>query len=343
MDRIPEKASPVLRRRFVSTGHLPPPQQTQDIIDLSYRIFRDIDEGENFAAYPALKEMPTDLFGVALATTDGRTYAAGDAETPFTMMSVAKPFLFAVVAEEIGAEDVRSRVGLNATGMEFNSVVAIELRDGHYTNPMVNAGAMATLSLAPGGRAERKWRFVREGLSRFAGRDLQVNDEVYDSVSSSNWRNQAVARLLYAHERLYFDPGAITDLYTRMSCLEVTARDLSVMASTLANGGVNPVTGERVVDDLSCQHTLAVMTTSGLYETSGEWLFDVGVPGKSGVAGGMIAAAPGKGGLASFSPPLDRAGNSVRGQLVTKHLSQELGLNIFASAAGPARGSDARS
>ncbi len=340
MDRIPEKSSPVLRRRFVSTGHLPPPQQTQDLVDLSHRIFRDIDEGENFASYPALKAMPADLFGVALSTTDGRTYAAGDADVPFTMMSVAKPFLFALVAGEIGAEELRARVGLNATGMEFNSVVAIELREGHFTNPMVNAGAMATLSLAPGGRAERKWRFVREGLSLFAGRDLQVNEEVYSSTSTSNWRNQAVSRLLYAYDRLYFDPVAITDLYTRMSTLEVTARDLSVMASTLANGGVNPVTGVRVVDEVSCQQTLAVMTTSGLYETSGEWLFDIGVPGKSGIAGGIIAAAPGKGGLASFSPPLDRAGNSVRGQLVTKYLSQELGLNIFASAAGARQQAD---
>ena len=326
-----------MRRRFVSTGHLPPPQQTQDIIDLSYRVFRDIADGETFAAYPALKEMPAELFGVALSTSDGRTYAAGDADVPFTMMSVAKPFLLALVVEEIGAEEIRTRVGLNATGMEFNSVVAIELRDGHFTNPMVNAGAMATLSLAPGGHAERKWRFVREGLSRFAGRDLHLNEEVYKSVSESNWRNQAVARLLYAHQRLYFDPVAITDLYTRMSSLQVTARDLSVMAATLANGGANPLTGERVVDALSCQHALAVMTTSGLYETSGEWLFDVGLPGKSGVAGGIIAAAPGKGGLASFAPPLDRVGNSVRGQLVTKYLSEELGLNLFASAAGSSR------
>jgi len=333
VDRIPDTSTPVLRSRFVSTGHLPPPQQTQDMIDLSYRIFRDIDEGETYASYPALRAMPRELFGVALATTDGRSYAAGDAEVPFTIMSVAKPFLFALVSEEIGAEEVRARVGLNATGMEFNSVVAIELREGHYTNPMVNAGAMATLSLAPGTRAERKWRFVREGLSRFAGRELQLNEDVYRSVSASNWRNQAVSRLLYAHDRLYFDPIAIADLYTKMSTLELTAKDLSVMASTLANGGVNPVTGDRVVDPLTCQHTLAVMTTSGLYETSGEWLFDVGVPGKSGVAGGMIAAAPGKGGLAAFAPPLDAAGNSVRGQLVIKYLSEELGLNVFASAA----------
>jgi len=301
------------------------------MVDLSYRIFRDIDDGENFGVYPALKEMPSELFGVALATTDGRTYLAGDADIPFTLMSVAKPFLFALVTEAVGPEEVRSRVGLNATGMEFNSVVAVELREGHFTNPMVNAGAMATLSLAPGGSAQRKWQFVLDGLSRFAGRDLKISEQVYKSVSDTNWRNQAVARLLYAYERLYFDPVAVTDLYTRMSTLEVTARDLAVMAATLANGGVNPVTGNRVVDQLTCQHTLAVMTTAGLYETSGEWLFDVGVPGKSGVAGGLLAAAPGKAGVASFSPRLDKSGNSVRGQLVTKYLSQELGLNIFAS------------
>jgi glutaminase len=323
----------------VSTGHLPPPQQTQDIVDLAHRIFRDVDEGENFAAYPALRDMPSSLFGVALTTSEGRTYAAGDAQVPFTMMSVAKPFLFALVVEAVGEEEIRARVGLNATGMEFNSVVAIELREGHYTNPMVNAGAMATLSLAPGADLQRRWRFVQDGLSRFAGRALPMHEEVYASVSASNWRNQAVARLLYAYDRLYGEPVGVTDLYTRMSSIEVTSRDLSVMAATLANGGVNPVTGERVVDALTCQHTLAVMTTSGLYETSGEWLFDIGVPGKSGVAGGIIAVAPGKGGLASFSPPLDRAGNSVRGQLATKYLSAELGLNIFASAVTQRRSS----
>jgi glutaminase len=333
VERIPDTSTPVARRRYVSTGSLPPPQQTQDIIDTAYLIFRDIEDGENFHSYPALAQMPPELFGVSLATADGRQYAAGDAAVPFTMMSVAKPFLFALVVEAIGAEVVRHSVGLNATGMEFNSVVAIELQDGHLTNPMVNAGAMATLSLAPGGRAPAKWRFVVDGMSRFAGRELKVDEGVFASVSATNWRNQAVARLLYAYDRLYFDPVAVTDLYTKMSSLEVTARDLAVMAGTLANGGVNPVTGDRVVDPLSCQHTLAVMTTAGLYETSGDWLFDIGVPGKSGVAGGMIAVAPGKGGLGAFSPPLDGAGNSVRGQLVTKYLSQELGLNIFASAA----------
>lgn len=333
MERIPEKRAPI-RRGYVSTGHLPPPQQTQDIVDQAYRIFRDIDEGRNFQPYPALAAMPPELFGVALASAEGRVYSAGDANVEFTLMSVAKPFSFALVLEAVGAEVLRTSVGLNATGMEFNSVVAIELQDNHLTNPMVNAGAMATMSLAPGARAEQKWRFILDGLGRFAGRDLKVNDDVYRSVTESNWRNQAVARLLYAHDRLYFDPVAVTDLYTLMSTLEVTAKDLAVMAATLANGGLNPVTGERVVESATCQHTLAVMTTAGLYETSGDWLFDIGVPGKSGVAGGLIAAAPGKGGLGTFAPPLDSAGNSVRGQLVAKYLSQELGLNLFASGPG---------
>lgn len=337
MSRLPDSVAPVARRRFVSTGHLPPPQQTQDIVDQAYRIFRDVEDGENFAAYPTLRDAEPSLFAVTLTTCDGRTYAAGDADVPFVTMSVAKPFLFAVTVEAVGAEEIRERVGLNATGMEFNSVVAIELREGHLSNPMVNAGAMATLSLVPGAKAARKWSFVLDGLSRFAGRRLEIDEEAYASVSASNWRNQAIARLLYSRNRLYFDPVAVTDLYTKMSTLRITARDLSVMAATLANGGVNPVTGERVVDALSCQHTLAVLTTAGMYEASGDWLFDVGLPGKSGVAGGIMAAAPGKAGLASFSPPLDRAGNSVRGQLVCKYLSDELGLNIFASAARPKR------
>ena len=333
MERIPDKRAPISRRSYVSTGHLPPPQQTQDILDQAYRIFRDIDEGENFAAYPALAAMPRDMFGVALASADGRVYSAGDADTEFTMMSSAKPFSFATVVEAIGAAEVRHRVGLNATGMEFNSVVAIELQPTHLTNPMVNAGAMATLSLAPGGTMERKWQFILDGLSGFAGRDLKVDQGVYESVSATNWRNQAVARLLYAHDRLYFDPIAVTELYTRMSCLQVTAKDLAVMAATLANGGENPVTKVRVVEALACQQALTVMTTAGMYEKSGDWLFDIGVPGKSGVSGALLAAAPGKGGLGSFAPPLDRAGNSVRGQLVAAYLSEELGLNLFASAA----------
>ena len=183
----------------------------------------------------------------------------------------------------------------------------------------------------PGATAEEKWRFIHDGLSRFAGRALALNDEVYASASATNHRNQGIARLLWSYDRLYFDPIETTDLYTRQCSLEVTARDLAVMGATLANGGVNPLTGERWSTPTTCQRALAVMATAGLYETSGDWLYDIGLPGKSGIGGGIVTVAPGKGGLGAFAPPLDTAGNSVKGQLVARFLSERLGLNLFAS------------
>jgi glutaminase len=196
---------------------------------------------------------------------------------------------------------------------------------------MVNPGAIATTSLAPGESAEGKWQFIYQGLARFAGRELTLNEEVYVSASASNQRNHVIARLLASYDRLYDDPLEAVDLYTRQCSLNVTATDLAVMAATLADGGVNPITKERVIDRELCPPVLAVMATAGMYETSGDWLYDVGLPGKSGVGGGIITVAPGKGGMGTFSPRLDRAGNSVRGQLATKFLSTRLGLNIFAS------------
>jgi glutaminase len=187
------------------------------------------------------------------------------------------------------------------------------------------------VSLVPGESSAAKWLFIREGLSRFAGRDLALSDEVYASASTTNHRNRAIANYLASRGRIHSDPAEAVDLYTRQSCLLTSAEDLAVMSATLADGGINPVTGRRVVTPAVCQHALAVMATAGMYQTSGDWLFDVGVPGKSGIAGGIVAVSPGKGGLGTFSPLLDRAGNSVRGQLVARHLSRTLGLSLFAS------------
>jgi glutaminase len=215
--------------------------------------------------------------------------------------------------------------------MPFNSLGAIEQSANGRTNPMVNAGAIATTSLAPGATAEAKWEFIYDGLSRFAGRKLALNKEVYVSASETNYRNQGIARLLQSYGRIYFDPAQATDLYTRQCSLNVTAKDLAVMGATLADGGVNPITKERVVDPSVCHYALAVMATAGLYETSGDWLYDIGLPGKSGIGGGIVTVSPGKGGLGTFAPPLDRAGNSVKGQLVAKFLSQRLGMDLFVS------------
>jgi glutaminase len=198
---------------------------------------------------------------------------------------------------------------------------------------MVNAGAIATTSLVPGATIAEKWQFIHDGLSRFAGRSLPLNKEVYASASETNHRNHAIARLLESCGRIYFDPAHATDLYTKQCSLNVSAKDLAVMGATLADGGVNPLTKERLVDPIVCRYALAVMTTAGLYETSGDWLYDIGLPGKSGIGGGIVTVSPGKGGLGTFAPPLDSAGNSVKGQLVAKFLSQRLGMDLFISKA----------
>jgi glutaminase len=315
----------------ISTGQLPVPEQIRSLMYEAYERYRSVDDGANADVYPALARVPSELFGFCVVGTDGATYAVGDAGTPFTIMSVSKPFMFALICQEYGPEQARATLGVNATGLAFNSIMAIELNAERVTNPMVNSGALATTSLAPGTTADAKWQFILDGLSRFAGRELSVNDEVYASASETNQRNHGIAQLLESYDRLYFDPVETTDLYTRQCALDVTARDLAVMAATLANGGINPATGNTVVDTESCRRALAVMATAGLYETSGDWLYDVGLPGKSGIGGGIVTVAPGKGGFGSFSPPLDGAGNSVRGQLVARFLSERLGMNLFAS------------
>jgi glutaminase len=316
---------------FVSTGHLPPRERVKALVDLAHARFRSNAEGQNSQVYPALARVPADLFGICVVGTSGTVYAVGDAGVEFSIMSVSKPFVFALVCQLVGAEEVRRKLGVNATGMAFNSLAAVEHGDEGRTNPMVNSGAIATTSLVPGATLDARWRFIHDGLSRFVGRTLRLNEEVYASASQTNFRNQGIARLLQSFGRIYTDPAEATDLYTRQCSLNVSARDLAVMGAALAAGGVNPLTRERLVDPAVCHYTLAVMATAGLYETSGDWLYDIGLPGKSGIGGGIVTVSPGKGGLGTFAPPLDRAGNSVKGQLVARFLSQGLGMDLFVS------------
>ena len=322
---------------FVSTGLLPRSELVQQCVAEAYELVRHNDAGQSSRVYPALARAPRNLFGIAVAGISGERYEAGDALHPFAIMSVSKPFVFALVCEALGAERARAEIGVNATGLPFDSVIAIERGPEGRTNPMVNAGAIATTSLVPGTTAETKWRRIHEGLSAFAGRALTVDEEIYASASTSNDRNRGIAHLLRNCGRIAFDSIEAIDLYTRQCSLSVSARDLAVMGATLADGGVNPHTRERVVAARVCHHALAVMTTAGLYEASGDWLYDIGVPGKSGIAGGIVAVAPGKGALGTFAPPLDAAGNSIKGRLAAKFLAQRLGLDIFASQ--PAEGS----
>jgi glutaminase len=315
----------------ISTGHLPSSETVAALVEQAHARFSGNDDGEVADYIPALARVPRGLFGLSVVGVNGAVHEAGDVTHQFSIQSISKPFVFALVCNEIGAEAAQAKVGVNGTGLPFNSVMAIELNADRTMNPMVNAGAIATASLVPGATAQAKWDFIRDGLSRFAGRQLAIDEEVYQSEAATNLRNRGIAKLLEGYGRMYFDALETTDVYTKQCSLNVTVRDLAVMGATLADGGVNPITGEQVIAAANCKHVLAALATAGLYELSGDWLYEIGLPGKSGVSGGILTVAPGKGGLGTFSPPLDRAGNSVRGQLATKFLSQRLGLNLFAS------------
>ena len=323
---------PAGERTFVSTGSLPSRDDILDLVETAHARFRGETAGAVADYIPVLAEADAGAFGLCVAGARGESVAVGDVDTAFSIQSVSKPFMFALVCEALGAAEAAERLGVDATGMPFNSVMALELDADRATNPMVNSGAIATTSLIPGATVQERWDAVRAGLSRFAGRALTMDERVYQSEAATNLRNAGIAHLLRGYGRLYSDPDEAVDVYTRQCSVLVTARDLAVMGATLAGGGVQPVTGEQVVSPDTCRRVLAVMATAGLYERSGSWLYDVGLPGKSGVSGGIVTVAPGKGAVAAWSPPLDAAGNSVRGQLATRFLSERLGLNLFTSA-----------
>src|SRR5262245_26712057 len=218
---------------YVSTGHLPTPDHVRALVREAYERYKSNMEGSNSQVYPALAKIPSELFGVCVVATDGDVYAVGDSEYEFAIMSVSKPFVFALVCESLGPGQARERLGVNSTGLPFNSLEAIERDPEGRTNPMVNAGAIATTSLVPGATTDAKWQFIHDDLSRFAGRTLPLNTEVYDSARRTNDRNQSIARLLQSYGRIYLDAADTTDLYTRQCSLNVSAKDLAVMGATL--------------------------------------------------------------------------------------------------------------
>ena len=279
----------------VSTGALPGWDRVEQLVQDAHARYRDLADGTVADYIPELAAADPAWFGVCVAESGGGLHLAGDAQVPFTIQSISKAFVYALVCEALGHRPVLDRVGVNNTGLPFNSVVAVELNDGHPMNPMVNAGAIATTALLPGGTPAGQWEHLTRGLDAFAGRRLEVDDVVYRSEAATNQRNRAIARLLESYGRIESDPLEVVDLYTRRCALRVTARDLAVMGATLADGGVNPLTGERGVSAQVCRDTLAVLASTGMYERSGEWLFEIGLPAKTGVAGGNAPSAPGRG------------------------------------------------
>ena len=276
---------------------------------------------------PELGKADPDHFGISLATLDGHVYEVGDTRTPFTIQSMSKPFVFALALDTLGAARVESAIGVEPSGDPFNSIRLNA--DNHPFNPMVNAGAIACSGLIQEAKGDGAFEYIRQALGRFAGRDLEIDEAVFASESVTGDRNRAIGYLLRTSAVVRDDVDKVLEVYFRQCSVLVTARDIAIMAATLANRGVNPVTGEQVMTPYAISRTLSVMTSSGMYDYAGEWIYRVGIPAKSGVGGGILAALPARLGLGSYSPRLDKHGNSVRGIKVCEALSRHYDLHML--------------
>ena len=285
--------------------------------------------GKNADYIPFLAAVPSDLCGIAVVTRNGDVFAAGDSDYLFALESISKVTTLALVMEEVGPQGVQDKVGVDPTGLSFNSVLALELHSGRPLSPLVNAGAISTVSLVSASSAEERWKKLIDIQARLAGRPIELSEEVYRSEKMTNFHNRAIAWLLQCAGYAYCDPMEALDAYTRQCSTLLTCLDLATIGATLANGGVNPRTGERVLSVANVPHILAQMMMEGLYTYSGDFAYTVGLPGKSGVGGGLLVVAPGKLAIAAFSPPLDSAGNSVRGLVGVTEVAKRLQLNLF--------------
>ena len=276
---------------------------------------------------PELSKADPDHFGISLATLDGHVYEVGDTQVPFTIQSMSKPFVFALALDSLGASRVESVIGVEPSGDPFNSIRLNA--ENHPFNPMVNAGAIACSGLVHEAKGAGAFEHIRRELSRFAGRDLGVDEAVYASESATGDRNRAIGYLLRTNAVIKDNVAEVLDVYFRQCAILVTARDIAIMAATLANRGINPVTGEQVTTPYAIARTLSVMTSSGMYDYAGEWIYRIGIPAKSGVGGGILSALPARLGLGSYSPRLDKHGNSVRGIKVCEALSRHYDLHML--------------
>jgi len=300
-------------------------------LDKAYAKHKNNQDGKNADYIKALADVDSKLFGITVVTADGRTFEIGDTKSKFSVQSISKVFTYAKIMQENGPAVVKEKIGVNATGLPFNSILAIELIPTRSVNPFVNAGAMASTSLVAAKDSASRWASIKANMDAFAAHELDFNEIVYDSEVNDNLRNQAISKLLQANGRTYSDPLEATTVYTKQCSVNVTSHDLAVMGSVLANSGVNPVSGKKIIDAANTPYILAVMATAGLYDNAGAWLYETGTPAKSGVGGGILAVVPGKLAIGVFSPPLDSFGNSVRGQLAAASIIKELGLNPYAA------------
>jgi glutaminase len=286
-------------------------------------------QGGQVATYiPELSKADPDWFGISIATTDGRVYEVGDTRLPFTIQSISKPFVYGIALEDRGIDAVLRKIGVEPTGDAFNSI-SLTPDTGCPFNPMINAGAIATTSLVKGSSREDIMQRILGVFSTYAGRNLSIDNTVYMSEKETGHRNRAIGHMLRNFDILSEHPDLALDLYFKQCSISVDCRDLSLMAATLANGGVNPMTKERAISSDFLENIMTIMTTCGMYDYAGEWMYWIGIPAKSGVAGGIMAVMPGQAGIGVFSPPLDSRGNSVRGIEVCKNISKDFNLHCL--------------
>lgn len=289
---------------------------------------RAVCEGDIATYIPELAKNDPDLFGIAIATVDGKVYRIGDADETFTIQSVSKPFIYGYILAEYGREAVLKHVGVEPTGDAYNSILLDEVENRPF-NPMVNSGAMAAAELIKGDTVEARIATMLDVMSRFAGRSLFVDEDVFRSEQSTGHRNRAIAYMMLNSGMIRSSPESILDIYFRQCSVRVTCCDLAIMAATLANNGVNPTTGVNALPHEYIQDVLTVMNSCGMYNFAGQWSYEIGMPAKSGVSGGIIAIIPGQLGIGVFSPRLDRHGHSVRGVRVCREISDKFGLHVF--------------
>lgn len=291
--------------------------------------YKGIKEGKNASYIPYLAEVDPNLCALTVVTKEGEVFSAGDDEYRFAIESISKVCTLALAMEDLGPEKVRQKIGDSPTGLPFNSVIALELHKDKPLTPLVNAGAMATTSIIKANSKEERWKRILDFQKKMMSDKVELSDEVNKSEQTTNFHNRGIAWLLYSAQQMFSDPMEACEVYTRQCSTLVSSKDLATLAATLANKGKNPITKEQVIKESHISHILAEMTMEGLYEESGDFAYTVGLPAKSGVGGGLLAVVPGVFGIAAFSPPLNKYGNSVKGIKMIKHLAKELNYNIY--------------
>ena len=305
-------------------------QTVRAAVEAAYDRCKEEQDGKNADYIPYLAGVPSTLFGIAACLPDGEVVAVGDPDYVFGIESVSKVPTAILAMNQYGAKEILDRIGADATGLPFNSIMALLLEKEHPSTPLVNAGAISACSMIrPTGDADGKWRAIVSFVADLTGSEVEVIDELYRSETATNFNNKSIAWLLKNYARIYDDPELSLDLYTRQCSLGVTARQLAVMAATIASGGVNPLTRKEVFKPGLAPKITSMMATVGFYEHTGDWLFTTGLPAKTGVGGGIMGVVPGVMGLAAFAPPLDEAGNSVKAQRALAYIAGRLNLGVF--------------